>query len=185
MNLIELFLGQVPEAIFFALFMIFVKQLKEKRFLYVLLMTIEYLIILTAFRFNIWIQVLYTFISYVILKLLYKEKAQVIDIFTFTIASIILIFISALSYTVISATFGVKLYAYILKNILMVLFLVCTRNKLCKIQNLYKKLWNRNDKVKKKIKTTTFRSINLIIFNIIFIVINFGMVYAVTFYGRS
>ena len=31
MDLMELFLGQIPEAIYFALFMIFTKNLKEKR----------------------------------------------------------------------------------------------------------------------------------------------------------
>lgn len=38
MDLLEIFLGQIPEAIYFALFMIFAKDLKEKRILYILLM---------------------------------------------------------------------------------------------------------------------------------------------------
>ena len=33
-NMLEIFLGQIPEAIFFELFMIFVKDLKEKRILF-------------------------------------------------------------------------------------------------------------------------------------------------------
>lgn len=31
MDLLEIFLGQIPEAIYFALFMIFAKDLKEKK----------------------------------------------------------------------------------------------------------------------------------------------------------
>jgi hypothetical protein len=183
--MIQLLLGQIPEAIYFALFMIFTKQLKEKRLLYIILMILEYIMILTIFRFSIWIQILYTFLSYIILKLLYNDKAQVTDIFTFTIASVVLIFISAFSYTIISAIFNIKLLAYILKDLLMIIFLVCAKNKLYKIQKLYKTLWNRNDKLNKKIKTTTFRSINVILFNIVFWIINFGMIYAITFYERS
>ena len=37
MDLLEIFLGQIPEAIYFALFMMFAKDLKEKRILYILL----------------------------------------------------------------------------------------------------------------------------------------------------
>lgn len=36
MDLLEIFLGQIPEAIYFTLFMIFAKDLKEKRILYIL-----------------------------------------------------------------------------------------------------------------------------------------------------
>lgn len=110
MNLMELLLGQIPEAIYFALFMIFTKQLKEKRILYILLMIGEYLILKLFFKFNIYFQVSYTVFTYIILKLLYREKSQITDVFTFTISSIVLIIISAFSYTIISATFGVKLF---------------------------------------------------------------------------
>ena len=50
------------------------------------------------------------------------------------------------------------------------------RNKLPKINNLYKKLWNRS-KFKYKIKSTTFRALNLVIFNISFVVINLGILF--------
>lgn len=183
MNLLELVLGQIPEAIYFALFMINTKQLKEKRLLYVVLMIVEYLLLTAVIKFNVWMQVLYTVISFIILKFLYKERAQVTDIFTFTIASIVLILISAISFGIISMTIRNKMVAYIIKNVLMLIFIVVTRNKLTRIQKLYRKLWNRNDKVKKKMKTTTFRSLNVIIFNIIFWIINIGMVYAITIRG--
>ena len=50
--MLELFLGQIPEAIFFSLFMIYTKRLKEKRILFTVLMTIEYLL-LKAFFVNL------------------------------------------------------------------------------------------------------------------------------------
>ena len=58
------------------------------------------------------------------------------------------------------------LYA-VLTRIFMFAFLILFNNKLNRIQKIYKLLWNRNDKIKKKIKSTTFRSLNIVIFNII------------------
>ena len=83
--MLELLLGQIPEAIYFALFMIFTKELKTKRILYTILMVIEYVLLKFFIEYNIWFQVAYTIIQFLILKLLYKEKAQVTDIFTFGI----------------------------------------------------------------------------------------------------
>ena len=104
MDLLEIFLGQIPEAIYFALFMIFAKDLKEKRILYILLMVIEYLLLKHFIKYNIWFQILYTIMQFVILKVLYKEKSQITDIFTFTIASIILILSCLVLYFIIWKT---------------------------------------------------------------------------------
>ena len=52
--MLELLLGQIPEAIYFALFMIFTKELKSKRFLYVALMIAEYLLLKHFIEFSIW-----------------------------------------------------------------------------------------------------------------------------------
>ena len=179
MDLLEIFLGQIPEAIYFALFMIFAKDLKEKRIKFTVLMIIEYLLLKYLIEFNIWFQVSYTIITYIILKLLYKEKAQITDIFTFTISSIILIIISFISYIIIWKTINNYYVAVIINRFLIVLFLIISHKRLYKIQRIYKKLWNRNDKNKNKIKSTTFRAINVVIFNIIFYIINLGMLFMI------
>lgn len=177
MKLDQLLLGQIPETIYFALFMILVKNIKEKRVLFTILMILEYVVLKLAFPFNMWFQVTYTFMTYIILKILYKEKSQIIDIFTFSIGSIILILISA----GVSILFDYNIILVVLSSrILMLMFLFIFRHKLNKIQNLYKLLWNRNDKPK-RIKTTTFRAINTVVFNLLFFIINFGMLYALLF----
>ena len=177
----ELLLGYIPEAIYFALFMIYTKQLKEKRLLYITLMVLEYLLLKQFVHFSIYFQVAYTFITFVILKILYREKAQIIDIFTFTIASIFLIITSVISFLISGQN---VILATIINRIIIFVVLFGFNYKLNVIQNLYKKLWNRNDKVKKKIKTTTFRSLNVIIFNVIFYFINVGMVYAIYYNSK-
>lgn len=178
-NILEMLLGQIPEAIYFSLFMIFTKQLKEKRVLFTIIMILEYLIIQKVIHFNIWLQIIYTGFTFLILKLLYKEKAQITDIFTFTISSILMIIVDIPLYFIIHAiTDNFIIYVLIARfTLFSSLFLL--RNKLPKIQNLYKKLWNRNDKEKKKIKSTTFRSLNIVIFNITFYIINLVMLYCI------
>ena len=170
--MLQLFLGQIPEAIYFALFMIFTKELKEKRILFIVLMILEYILLKQFIHFNIWFQIIYTFMTFVILKVLYKEKSQIIDIFTFTIASIILMVIDVPLYVIINPIFNNYIIFVIIERIIVFTLLFSLRNKLPKIQNIYKKLWNRNDKEKKKMKSTTFRSLNVVVFNMTFYLIN-------------
>lgn len=174
--MLELILGQIPEAIFFSLFMIYAKELKEKRVLFTTLMVAEYLLLKHFISFNVWFQILYTFITFIILKILYEEKAQVTDIFTFTIASIITILCSIISFIIIMFTLKETIIASILCKALMFLFIFMFRKKLYNITKIYKNIWNRNNN-KTKIKSTTFRSINIILFNIIFYLINLGMLF--------
>lgn len=178
MKLDQLLLGQIPEAMYFALFMILVKNIKEKRILFTVLMVLEYVLLKLAFPFNMWFQVTYTFMTYIILKLLYREKSQITDIFTFGISSIILMVISI----VVCLSFRNNIVVIvILSRLLMFGFLFVFRCKLNKIQNLYKSLWNRNDKQPKKIKSTTFRAINVVVFNLMFFAINICLLYALLF----
>lgn len=182
--MLELLLGQIPEAIYFALFMIFTKELKSKRILYVVLMVAEYLLLKHLIVYNIWFQIAYTIAQFIILKILYKEKAQITDIFAFAIASAVLILISFISYFVMWITLNNYYIAVILCRILLFTFLIVFHKKLCKIQKLYKLLWNRTDKKPIKMKSTTFRAVNLVIFNIMFYIINLGMIFTL-FIGRG
>lgn len=179
--MLNLLLGQIPEAIYFALFMIYTKNLKEKRLLYIILMILEYILLIQIFPFNVWFQVLYTFISYLILKVLYKQKAQVIDIFTFSIASVVLIVTSAIMYLIAFYSYRNMQICLILHKVILFTFLLLLKNKLYSIQKLYKKIWNRKLNKTYKIKTTTFRALNVVVFNIMFFVINFGMLLVIFF----
>ena len=178
-NILEMLLGQIPEALYFSLFMIFTKQLKEKRIAFILLMTLEYLIIQKLIHFNIWLQIIYTLFVFVILKLLYKEKTQITDIFTFTIASMFLIIVDIPIYFIGRIFTSNYFIIFVFERIVVFTTLFLLKNKLPKIQNMYKKLWKRNDKEKKKIKSTTFRCINIIVFNLSFYLLNIAMLYCI------
>lgn len=172
--IIQILLAQIPEAIFFSIFMILTKELKENRILFTFLMTMAYLILKIFIHYSIWFHILYIFNVFIILKILYKDKAQITDIFTFGIASIILMITSAISYFVFK---NYIIIALIVNRIFIFLFLFLFRNKLNKIQKMYQKLWNRNDGIKKKMKSTTFRCTNLGAFNFMFYIMYLGITF--------
>lgn len=175
MNTLEILLGQVPEALYFAIFMILTKRLTTKRLLFTSLMIIEYILLFSIIRYSTWSHVFYFGISYLLLKILYKEKCQITDIFTLGIASVSMMIINIVSYGLFCNIN--YLTALIVDRLLMFILLFCIRKHLYKIQNMYKKFWNRNDKVPKLMKSATFRCINLVVFNIMFYIINAFMIY--------
>lgn len=173
-------LVQIPEPVYFSLFLIIGKNIKEKRLLLTGIMIVQYLLLMHIFPYNIWFQIIYTFMSFVNLKVLYKEKAQVTDIFLFTSASLILIMISAFCYGIIFVTIKSYVCALIMNRILMFIILYFGRNK---IKNTYKKfcsLWNRHNNPN-KIRSLTLRNISIIIFNLMFWFINVGMIFFLTY----
>lgn len=177
--MLEILIGQIPEAIYFSLFMIFAKNLKSKRILFTILMIAEYLLCLNSMPYDMVSHVLVFIMSYLTLKILYKEKAQITDVFTLGIASIVLIIINLILYFSICNVINNYIAYVIIDRILLFTFVFLLKNKLNFIQNIYKKYWNRNDKIMKKIKSTTFRCLNLVIFNLMFYIINIAMLYCI------
>lgn len=178
-QIILLFLEKVCEAIYFSLFLIYGKNLKEKRLLFTIIMIAEYLMITKLIEYNIWIHILYITMTYINLKVLYREKAQITDIFLFASASIVLILISILCSSILIITNIYWLYypVLIINRILMFLFLLIFKNNINKWYKIFCNNWNK--KVDNKIKSLTLRNISVIIFNLMFYVINIYMLYAI------
>jgi len=177
-NILELVVGQLLDAIYFALFLIFTKNIKEKRLLFVFMVSVEYILLFQALPYQIWSHILFFIITYIMLKILYKERAQITDVFTLGIASLCMIAISAIVYTTVWKLFNYYPIAVVFDRALMVVFMLLFYKKLPNIQKLYKSLWNRSSNKSKKIKSTTFRAINTVAFNLMFLIINIGMVFA-------
>lgn len=173
-------LVQIPEPVYFSLFLIIGKNIKEKRLLLIGIMIVQYWLLMHIFPFNVWFQLIYTFMSFVNLKVLYKEKAQVTDLFLFATASIILIVISAFCYGTFYFTIKNYIIALIMNRVLMFITLYFGRNK---IKDMYKKfcsLWNRHNNPN-KMRSLTLRNISIIIFNLMFWFINLGMIFFLTY----
>ena len=183
MSLLEILVGLIPEAIYFSLFIIYAKKLNNKRLLFTLIMIFEYFALKCFIKFNMLFQFIYTIMVYINLKVLYKDKAIITDIFVFMIASLILIISSAVTYGIgalfikdIIISFYVSL---VLNRILIFFILYIFRNKLSEFYKIYKFFWNRHRKIKVKIKSLTLRNISIILFNFMFYIINIGMFIAI------
>ena len=174
----ELFLGQIPEAIYCACFMIACKNIKEKRLLFILLMIMDYLLLKQIFIFNSWFQLLYVVLTFIILKVLYKDKAKIFDIFYMILCYLFIIIVSIPCFLIFGSD---MILANFINKFLLFLILFLFKNKLNKLENAYDKFWNVDKENKKKVKVITFRSINILIMNIIFIIINICMIIAVLF----
>ena len=174
----ELFLGQMPEAIYCTLFMIACKNIKDHKFLFVLLMVMDYLLLTRVLIFNSWFQLLYVIITYIILKVLYKDKTKVFDIFYMVLCYVTIIAVSIPCYYIFGSN---MILANLVNKTILFGSLFLFNNKLHQLDNIYYKHWNRNDKIKKTVKTITFRSANLIVLNVAFIIINICMAIAVLF----
>ena len=96
-------------------------------------MILEYLILKLFFSYNIYFQVAYTIFTFIILKMLYKEKSQVTDIFTFTIASVFIIILDIIIYFTVGIFIKDYMILTIIERILLFSLLIAFRNKLPKI----------------------------------------------------
>lgn len=176
-NIILLFLEKICEAIYFSLFLIYGKNLKEKRLLFIGIMIFEYVLLTSVLQYTTWIHIIYITLTYINLKVLYKEKAQITDIFLFATASIFLIVISFCS-GLLHILKMKYFYALIINRIILFSFLFFIKNKINLIYKKYYLKWNRKDNMT-KIRSLTLRNISVIIFNLMFYVINIGLIYAI------
>ena len=149
MEILRLISAKLLEPLYFSLFLIIGKNLKEKRLLFIFLMIFQYIILKFYIKFNVSFQFTYIFMTYVILKILYKEKAQITDIFLFTAASIILIIISIFSYLSVYYTIRNYYVAMVLNRIILFTFLYFSKNKIRTYYVKFYSLWNRRHKTKK------------------------------------
>lgn len=67
--MLQLLLGQIPEAIYFALFIILTKSYKNKRILFIVLSIIEYILLLNLFPYSTWSHISYFALMYVIMNM--------------------------------------------------------------------------------------------------------------------
>lgn len=176
-EVILLLLEKVCEAVYFSLFLIIGKNIKNKRLLLIGIMIFEYLALKHFIHFNVWFQLAYTFMSFVNLKVLYREKAQVTDIFLFMVASVILILLSVFTYMTALYTYKDYFISLVLNRLLLFGIILIFKNFIRKKYKSFCSLWNRHNKPN-RIRSLTLRNISIIVFNLMFCFINFCMAIA-------
>lgn len=157
----NLLCGIIPDIIYFVLFIILIKRIENKKITFFLLFSLFYIPIIIIFQKNIFANILFTFLIYLIMKILYGKKANIMDIFLFTWASIIYMIVILITF----AIFKNLIITSIVGKLLLLLLLLLFRNKLNKLYTKCILLWDRHN-YKKQLKSITIRNINIVILNI-------------------
>ena len=168
---LSILLGLIPEVLYFTLFITYAKNIKEKRIKLFLLISISYIIGIILIPYQLWFHMIYAVLIYLSMKLLYKNKTQIIDIFIISLAYSWLLILSFLLMPLVNKDYSNYIIIYIIERILLFLPFIF-RNKLNYAYKLYCKLWNRNDAEKRPIKSITLRNISLILLNIFILCMN-------------
>lgn len=168
--LLSVFVGLLPESIFFTLFFSFAIGIKERRLTLFCLIFLSNLILSAFFAFNIWYHVLFIFSMWAIMRLLYRW---------FQIAHIFLILIAAASLSLVSAVgyFLIPSYiAFVVINRMFILVAVFVFKPYYKrLYHAYMSVWNRSPD--NKIKSLTMRNICVVTMNVLIFLINLAMIY--------
>lgn len=164
--LVSILFGLIPEVLYFTLFITYTKNIKEKRIKLFLLIGIAYFICISITQYYVLCDIVYIVSIYFILKLLYKNKAQIIDIFVIMISYFWILFLSFILMKFANKNLSNYMMLYFIQRILLFIPFIF-KNKFNTIYKKYCKLWNRNNKEKRFIKSITLRNISLILLNIL------------------
>lgn len=169
--LISIILGLIPEVLYFTLFISYTKNLKEKRLKLFLLISIAYFLCMLIQQYTLSYYLLLVVLMYLSSKLLYKDKVQIIDFFVFSISTIYLTVLSYICFLFLRDDMSNYWLLYAIDRVFLI-FIFIFKNKFNVLYKKYCKLWNRNDKENRPIKSITLRNISLIIINLAIILMN-------------
>ena len=173
--IISIILGLIPEFIYYYIYLTKIKELKGNNILFFILTFINYFLSMLLIRHSFIMYVVFDTIEYLILKILYKNKVCITDLFLILFIETYLLIISALCFFLISN----YILAFIVNRILMFIPLILL-NKIRLLYKRYKNMWNRNDKKKNLIKSLTLRNASLIIMNILIIATYLILMYSLS-----
>lgn len=178
--LVSILFGLIPEVLYFTLFITYTKNIKEKRIKLFLLLSILYFLCMLLQRFIIIYYIIFIFFAYLILKLLYKNQAQIIDIFIASISYLWLSILSLILMNFVNKDFSNYYIILLIQKILLFMpFLF--KNKFNILYKKYCKLWNRNDNEKRPIKSITLRNLSLILLNSFIFLLNITIINIINF----
>lgn len=177
---LSILLGLLPETLYFTLFITYTKNMKENKVKLFLLIAISYFICILVQNFRILFYMLLIALIYISLKIVYKNKAQIIDIFIISLAYLWLGILSITLMNFVANDYSNYFIILILQKILLFIPFIF-RSKFNIVYKKYCNLWNRNDKEKRKVKSITLRNISLILLNAYIFFMNILLINIINF----
>lgn len=178
--LLGLLFGMIPEVLYFTLFLTISKNIKEKRLKLFGLLCIAYIICLLLQRCVILYYMLLIALIFISMKFLYKKKVQIVDIFLIGVSYLWLAILSFILMKFVNEDMSNYMFVYVIQRILLFIPFIF-KNNFNKIYKKYYKLWNRNDKEKRPIKSITLRNVSLILLNGIIFFLNINIIQIINF----
>jgi len=174
--ILSIILGMLPEILFFTLYIITTKDLKNRRILLFILISIVYISCISIIQYVSTYYISFLFLYYIVVKIIYRKKTDIIDVFVTSIACIYLGAMSCLCFIFVKDDFSNYYILLIINRMLLFLpFIFWKKFNFLYIN--YRKLWNREEKTKKPIKSITLRNISLVGINIFIFVCNIVCIY--------
>lgn len=176
--IISLIFGMLPEVIYFTLFLIIAKNLKEKKGKLFILLSIGYILLIMICRYQLLFYLAYIVYTYVIVKKLYK--AHISDIFLITTA---MFYQSLVAFMFYLFLFDYYIIYYIVARVFLFLPFIFRKN----IRYLYIKyrdLWNRDNNKQNKIKSITLRDVSTVLFNIFIVLLSLFLLLCIEVYSK-
>lgn len=177
--IISILFGLVPEVLYFTLFLSYTKNLKDKKIRLFLLLSVVYFCCLLISQYKIIYYVLFIFFIYIALKILYKNKAQIIDIFLISLLCIYLMLTSYICFLFVAEDFSNYYLLAIIQKVVLFAPLIF-KDKFNVLYKKYYSLWNRDFKNKKPVKSITLRNVSLILLNLFIFILNLVILYLLT-----
>ena len=169
-NLLLFMLSFPFEIMFIGYVLIKIKDIKSKKMFVYLIVGFAYILggIITNFNYEkqYLFYLIFTFLSYILLKVKYKKHFEIYDIFTIFYIGEIIFIASLISMCIL----GYNLIAMLLSRLfLFLIMLICSK---LSVNKFYKRIyinWNKGH----KIKSITLRNIFIIAFNILLFITNY------------
>ena len=162
--IVSILLGLIPEVLYFTLFLVYCKNLKEKRLKLFGLLALGYIALIMICRYQLIFYVAYVIYSYLVLKWLYKS--HILDLFVCSVGLSYMTIVGLVGYLLIGHYYVI--YYIIARLVLYAVFLF--RNKFNKVYLMYRGYWNRKDN--NKIKSLTLRNASLVFINLLVVLFN-------------
>lgn len=168
----------IPEVLYFTFFLIYAKDIKQKKTKLFFGILLAYIVCLMIIDYKLIYYICFVCLIYLILKILYKEKAQITDIFLFSLSTL---YLTILSFLILFVRNQTQYIFYLILNRFLLILPFVFKDKFYKYYKKYYSLWNRNKKQKRPIKSITLRNVSLILIDIIILLVNIICLYLTNF----
>lgn len=187
--IMDILFGMIPEVLFFTMYLIYTKNIKENKGKLFALISILYFILILLIPYKLVFYIIFIFGVYGILKILYKNKADKIDIFMFAFGTAYISIISYICLIFLDNQLNNYILLYLIDRAMLAIpFLF--RKSFNKIYLKYRSFWNRRkrneyNENEKRPRAITLRNISVIAINLIIIFMNYYFILMIEFYeGR-